>query len=475
MTLRDLVEPARMERVAVAGPVARLRAVLVALADAGVFEPERPQGGTGPAVRALERLRRRGSGAEPPAVTTLETPDLDLLERAGDVAGLAGEAELERVRAAAVDDGAVAALAGWCPASAVDRLGEVLAPHGGAVVRLKPPRGSQPPTQLDAAGPMGAFQPLVDTYGTVPYADLNPSVVAGLAYVAMFGMMFGDVGQGVLLLSAGIGLWLARADRFAPFARFHWAAPFVIGAALASIGFGFAYGEAFGPTGLVPVLWARPVDEATTLLAVAVAVGAALLSLGYVLGSVNRWREGGAVRSLVALSGIAGGALYLGLGVVGLGWYRHSLALALFGTVLAAVGGCLGYLGLVLEAGGRAAGAAQAGIEMFDSVMRLGTNTVSFARLAAFGLTHAALGAIVWTGASALWGRGSAIGYVGAGAVFLVGNAITFALEALVAAVQALRLEYYELFSRVFAGEGRAFRPWHVPVRGPEEAPCLPG
>ena len=48
--------------------------------------------------------------------------------------------------------------------------------------------------------------------------------------------------------------------------------------------------------------------------------------------------------------------------------------------------------------------------------------------------------------------------------LFAIGNAIAFALEALVAGVQGLRLEYYELFSRVFAGEGRPFRPWRFPV-----------
>ena len=55
-------------------------------------------------------------------------------------------------------------------------------------------------------------------------------------------------------------------------------------------------------------------------------------------------------------------------------------------------------------------------------------------------------------------------GMAAACAVFVVGNAVAFSLEGLVAGVQALRLEYYELFSRVFVGEGRPFRPWHVPT-----------
>jgi V/A-type H+-transporting ATPase subunit I len=97
--------------------------------------------------------------------------------------------------------------------------------------------------------------------------------------------------------------------------------------------------------------------------------------------------------------------------------------------------------------------------------LRLGTNTVSFARLAAFGLTHAALSSLVWTGTANLWNRGGVLNVVVAIIVFALGNALTFALEALVAGVQALRLEYYEIFSRVFTSEGREFHPWQVQVR----------
>jgi len=128
----------------------------------------------------------------------------------------------------------------------------------------------------------------------------------------------------------------------------------------------------------------------------------------------------------------------------------------------------------------------------------MGTNTVSFARLAAFGLTHAALGQVVWSGTTGLWRRGAAL-WIAAGAVFVVGNTVAFALEGLVAGVQALRLEYYELFSRIFVSEGRPFRPWRAPppsvpasspsivppgstdllelpgTNVPKEAPCSPG
>ena len=166
--------------------------------------------------------------------------------------------------------------------------------------------------------------------------------------------------------------------------------------------------------------------------------------------------------ALVAQSGLAGIALFLGLGLVAWGVAASVTALVWGGAVVGVVGVTLTYLGLFAEAGGGGAGAAQATVEVVDAVIRLGTSLVSFARLAAFGLAHAALTALVWQGTTALADQG-ALGTLAAVVVFVVGNAVIFAFEALVAGIQALRLEYYELFSRVFSSVGRPFSPWHVP------------
>ena len=188
-----------------------------------------------------------------------------------------------------------------------------------------------------------------------------------------------------------------------------------------------------------------------------------LLAGAYALGTVNRWREGGWRLALYASSGLAGAGLFLGLGLAAAGWYEGLSWLLWTGVIVAVLSLALTFAGLLAEAGRGGSAVLQASIELFDIVVRLGSNLVSFARLAAFGLTHAALGFVVWDATTALWGRGVGTS-IAAVLVFLVGNAVTFALEALVAGVQALRLEYYELFSRVFQGEGRPFRPWHLPV-----------
>lgn len=471
MRRAEAAVPVRMRRVAVVAPEQALRESLVRIAEAGCVEIDLADGGGpdihGPASTRLTRLR-----AEPARPVLSEArPDLDALEREGRTDLLAGEAQLEERLGSAVRHGAVAALAGWCPETEVGATAARIAGAGGTLVPLRTPRGVDPPTLLtgaDAAPPAPAatpvrrsFTPLVTTYGTVPYADLDPTMAAGIVYVVMFGLMFGDAGHGLLLVAIALLLRAGRPRRVAAL-RPLW--PFVAGAGLAAALAGVAYGEFFGPTGVLPVLWLEPLEEPMRLLATAVGLGAVLLAVAYAAGIVNRWREGGPSTALYATTGIAGAALYLGLGVVaGYVWLGQAVY-GVVGAVIAAAGLALAGAGLYATTGGGPGGAVQTGIQLFDAVVRIGSNVVSFARLAAFGLTHAALGAIVWDGTTALAGRGP-VGVVLAVLVFLLGNALAFSLEALVAGVQALRLEFYELFSRLFEGEGRPFRPWHLPVQ----------
>ncbi len=457
---REGAQPVRMQRVAVVAPRERLRDALVRVADAGTVELDPAAEARAPAQgEAARRLTRLHTG---PAVPRLSAapPDLDALERDERADLLAGEAQLEEHAAAAVTQGEASALAGWSPAPELGALRERLRTVGAGVVPLPRPPGVDPPTLLNTTGARRPFAPLVETYGTVRYADVDPTVLAGLAYVVMFGMMFADAGQGLVLLVLALLVRTGRPRRLAGLRKV-W--PFLAGAALTSTFFGVLYGEFFGPTGVLPVLWLAPLEEPTQLLFAAVGVGAVLLACAYALGTVNRWREGGWRLAVYASSGLAGGGLFLGLGLWAGGWYLDQDWLLWTGVVLALVALVLTFVGLLSESGGGGAGVTQAGVELFDIVVRLGANLVSFARLAAFGLTHAALGFVVWEATTALWG-GGVLAAVAAVLVFAVGNAVTFALEGLVAGVQALRLEYYELFSRVFQGEGRPFRPWHVPV-----------
>ncbi len=474
MRWREAMAPVPMTRIALVAPKDALRQALVRVADAGTVEFDRVVPPADLPVtemsRALQRLTSAGANAPRLSPVASEVAEL---ERTGRADLLAGEEQLAEQTAQAILRGDVAAMIGWTPTAALPGLASRLVEVGAAVVPLPRPPGVEPPTAGSPGAPHRTFAPLVDTYGTVPYVDVDPTVMAGLAYAVMFGAMFGDVGHGAVLLLGAILIRFRPPMRLARL-RPHWL--FIAALGVSSVVFGFAYGECFGPTGLVPPGIVAPMEQPVAMLVAGVALGAILLAGAYALGTINRVREAGWAFALYAPAGIAGTLVFVGAGVGVTAVYWHSGWLGLAAGALAVVGLVLAYFGLLVHAGGGASAAVQAGIEVFDLVIRLGANIVSFARLAAFGLTHAVLAWIVWKAATGLWSQGAA-GAVAAVAVFVIGNAIAFALEALVAAIQALRLEYYELFSRVFQLEGRPFRPWHVPTAAEtlKEEACPPG
>jgi V/A-type H+-transporting ATPase subunit I len=460
MKLPESLAPMRMVRVAVVAPEgAPLRDVLAQVADSGSVDLDGPTDGA--PDDSTDAAPDAGHAAAGIRLARVAPTDLDALAAAGRHDLVAGETDLRRRAGAALRHDGVAALAGWCTAEAVTQLARRVAPAGGAVVTLPRPPGISPPTLLRTGPPLRrSFGPLVRAYGTVPYADVDPTLLAGIAYVVMFGMMFADAGHGLVLLGLAALLRSGRPRRWPGLTRM-W--PFLAGAGVASAVFGALFGEFFGPTGVVPVRWLDPLDKPVQLLAAGVGLGAVLLAGAYVVGVVNRWREGAARLALYAPTGVAGAALFAGLGLLAAGFYTGAAALTVTGTAIAGTGLTLAAIGLFAASGGGTTGAVETSIHLFDLLIRLGANLVSFARLAAFGLTHAALGALVWGATAALW-AGGGWRAVAAVPVFAVGNALTFGIEAVVAGVQALRLEYYELFSRVFVDQGRPFRPWHVPV-----------
>ena len=309
MPWRENLAPRRMARVAVVAPETRWRRVLAEVADAGVVEPESADRASEAVSQALASLRRHGSAPVEPRVAP-DGLDVERAAAADQAELLAGEAELDRVTAASAERDGVRAVPGWAPVADLPQLAGRLGPLGGAVVTLPAPAGQDPPTLLAEGGGRDALRPLVDTYATVPYRDVDPMWFAAAAYVVMFGMMFGDVGDGALLVAGGLWLLASRRPRLAGVRR---AWPFLVALGVSAAAFGFLYGEFFGPTGMVPALWLHPLDDPTQLLAAGIGVGAGLLAVAYGLGIVNRWREGGIGLALYSPSGVAGAGLFVAL------------------------------------------------------------------------------------------------------------------------------------------------------------------
>jgi V/A-type H+-transporting ATPase subunit I len=306
------------------------------------------------------------------------------------------------------------------------------------------------------------FEMLVQGYGTPAYRAVDPTVFVGITFLFMFGMMFGDVGHGLVLVGAGILLALRSA-------RWREAGKLGVYCGAASVAFGLLYGSFFGLEEVLPTLWVKPLDNITDLFKVAIGFGIIVVSLGIILNIVNSLRTHSFLENFFDKSGPLVGVVYwAGVGIVikwvmtGGGLPHPAIFYGLFigPLVLFLARGPI--LRLIGKRGqicpdGVGTYAMESAVEVLEILMGYLANTVSFIRVAAFGLAHAGLFIAVFSLAGVVAAKpgGLLLSWV----VLIFGNILIILLEGLVVTIQALRLEYYEFFGKFFKGLGSRYEP----------------
>lgn len=353
------------------------------------------------------------------------------------------------------------------------------------------------PTHLQNWSLFRPFELFVRTYGLPGYNDVDPTPFVALSFLAMFGMMFGDIGHGLCL--AAIGACMA----FLPyriFVEMRDLGRILVLAGLSGTGFGFLFGSFFGieRDSFLPALWMRPShpENLTAFLGAALALGIVVLSIGIVLNIVQSVRRGNMRKALIgqwsASSLVFFWSLLLLFGMQLMGKEVTAptwLIVAVLAVPLLLVGG--GQVALLMLDKHRAAGAMRLAapasdengeavpaaaddehedeelatilFEPIEIVMNLFTNSVSFLRVAAFGLAHAALTMAVFV-------VNDMVKSPLANAVSLpIEHAFIILLEGMIVTIQCLRLEYYEFFSKFFVGNGVAYAPLSIRSRDSSE------
>jgi len=335
-------------------------------------------------------------------------------------------------------------------------------------VLLRPPRWLRP------------FALLVSAYGLPRYRELEPTLFVAVSYLLMFGMMFGDVGHGLTFACGGLAIWW-RSRR----PQLRDIALLLLFCGLSSMVFGALYGSYFGLPGLKQyALWHDPLEgNPLGFMSTAIAIGFVLMSLGLVLNVINHFRRGQFLRGCLDKFGLAGilfywGALalllkYAAIRARGLG----ALAVLIF-IVIPLLGWTLkepleflrrrrsapppapAHQTRTADPAGSLAGSfLESLVEVFEGLMSYLSNTVSFVRLAAYAMSHSALLLAAFIMAEQVRHVPAAGGLLGA-LVIILGNLVAIILEGIIAAVQALRLEYYEFFSKFYSGNGQPFQPF---------------
>jgi V/A-type H+-transporting ATPase subunit I len=369
-------------------------------------------------------------------------------------------------------------LSGWVPADDAAALAlRIKETTGGKfVVKTTHPgnsTGDEIPVLLRHSRLLRPFEMLISTYGLPNYRELEPTFFVAISYIFMFGMMFGDAGHGAVLAACGLCALLAGRSE-----KVRDAGLLLLFGGSSSMVFGVVYGSYFGIEHFRKyALWHDPLEgDPMHLMYGAIGFGIVMISLGLILNTINRFRQGDFIGGILDKFGLAGLMFYWGtLVLLTQGAAIRSRGLITLWFVLFLIAPALAWAvkeplehirrnhhGAGKEADGGMAGAVTEGlVGTFEAALSYLANTISFVRLAAYAMSHAALLAAAFVLADQV--RGFSLG---GGAwsilVIILGNLIAIVLEGIIASVQALRLEYYEFFGKFFSGSGRPFEPFRL-------------
>lgn len=367
-------------------------------------------------------------------------------------------------------------LAGWVPVDSEKKFADKLEELGGIEYKFEGAEeepSCTPPVKLKNAKVFQPFEFFVNMYGLPNYDEMDPTPFVAITYFILFGIMFADVGQGLCLsLITWFFMWKMKKIE--------------LGRCIALCGFssaffGLIFGSVFGFEEALNPFWGwvhektgiplnggklinvNDSDTVITLIYAAIGMGVVLVLIAMLLNVYTKCKQHKYGNAFFSQNGLAGFIFY-GATIFGL-LGQMFLGIPLL-TVPYVV--CLIVIPFIIIFFSEPLSELVAGekewfpknigdflmqniFEMIEVLLSYVSNTVSFLRVGAFILVHAGMMTVVFTLAEM-------IGGVGYWITVVLGNIIIMALEGLLVGIQALRLEFYEMFSRFFTGEGRPFK-----------------
>ena len=357
-------------------------------------------------------------------------------------------------------------LMGWAPEDKADQIAaklekiesvEVGIDNAGTVKHIVPP------TDLKNKKIFRPFEMYVKMYGLPNYNEPDPTAFVAITYTILFGIMFADLGQGLVLSLVGLFMWYKMKMALGKI---------LVPCGIVSAFFGLAFGSVFGFEHLLdPMFHAlgfeeKPIeviDSAVMLLIAAIAIGVVLVMLAMCVNIYSSLKRRDLASALFGPNGVAGLLFYACMILVVLSLViKMPVPTFVFGIIMA-VAIILIFLREPLAAiikGEKhwqpenwAEYSLDNGAELFEVVLSYFSNTLSFLRVGAFVLIHAGMMLMFFKLAE----------YMPNAALYTLlivfGNIFVIVLEGLLVGIQVLRLEFYEMFSRFYFGDGRDWAP----------------
>ena len=390
-------------------------------------------------------------------------------------------------------------ITGWIPASETENYMKGLdeLTEGRIAIRAYEPfevpsvmsGKEQVPVKLKHGKFVKSFERMIFSYGSPVYGAIDPTPFVAVFFTILFGIMFGDFGQGLFFVLFGI-LMLCNVIKVGGWNKF---APIFMAIGISSSIMGLLTGEFFGTetvlepfaewvTGLfgtprAPILKLMPSADPKSIyvmfgvFGVAVAIGFVINTCGLVLNIINNLGRKRYAEALLGKNGLAGAVFF---------WYVIALVLriVLVKHAVAAYDVIIILVSLFFAAfaepferalnhekplfeNGFGTYVISGAVELIEVVSGYLSNTVSFVRVGAFALSHAVLNFTILTLTEMVGGPRSIGGII----VLIAGNALIIVLEGMIVAIQVIRLQYYEFFSKFFHETGKEFKPFRFELK----------
>ena len=362
---------------------------------------------------------------------------------------------------------------GFVPKRDKEKFSKLMQGFDSLTVTFMPPNtdaNCTPPTILRNSRLTRPFRMLVEMYGLPNYDGFNPTAFVAVTYTLLFGIMFGDLGQGFLVVLLGliVGKKINK-DAGSIMKR----------CGLSSMLFGTLYGSVFGYEDLLDPVFEKigvsflPLNafkETGFILITAVGIGVGLIILSMMINIYVGFKQKNYEKAIFGCNGIAGLVFYssLAAGLVGTLMFDMKIMSAPFVIFLIVIplvcifcrvpfSIAMKYKKFRLSADEEEKMTVGGFIvenffEMFEFLLSYISNTMSFLRVGGFVLSHAGMMLVVMTLMKMVSSTAQPF-------VLIIGNAFVMAMEGMIVAIQIIRLEFYEIFSRFNESDGVPFEP----------------
>ncbi len=345
-------------------------------------------------------------------------------------------------------------LSGWVPDSKIKDFENLSNKYDDTIVTVKEESNQEPPTKLKNNKLFRPFEFLVNMYGAPNYNEIDPTPFFAVSYMLLYGMMFGDLGQGLVFVLLSFLVDKKNKTFGALIRRVGFSACF----------FGLMYGSVFGIETLIPAILIKPFDNIMKVLIASVAFGIGLLVISYFIGIYNKLvKQKNIEEGIFGKEGIAGlmmmtSFVLLILNIVKVNPLPKTVGLVILLASIVMIVFSRPIVAKIEKRDEVFESSAfdyyvESSFSIIEALLSVFSNLVSFTRVGAFAINHVGL-YMAFEVMSKIAGGGIK-GLI----ILILGNILIIGLEGMIVFIQGLRLEFYEMFSKYYQGNGRKFRP----------------